>query len=135
MNINEIAEMLEVDEAVVRESVQANGFSTTKSYDEGEEYLIKMHVSYTMAFKEAENLRNSFKYQDGEEQVDKSKVYDNYRKHYQDLYDRWQRAKQDFLDSRSKDEGSAFHLRKRADFLDAKPNRVRPSFRRRYGRR
>lgn len=134
MTIEELAEEFGVEVREVRKAITANGFAISE-VSENSKHLIELYLDYLKAETEASEMRDAFKYQDGEEQVDKSKVYENYRKHYMDLYDKWQRAKQDFLDSRSKDEGSSFHLRKRAEFLDAKPYNIRRASRRGYSRR
>lgn len=134
MTVEELAEEYGVEVREITKALAANGFSINE-VTQSSKFLMELYIDYLKAEQEAASVRNSFKYQDGEEQVDKSKVYENYRKYYVDLYDKWMRAKQDYADSRSKDEGSSFHLRKRADFLDSKQNRLRRSSRRGYGRR
>src|SRR5699024_8152798 len=101
MTIEELAEEFGVEVREVRKALTAKGFAISE-VSENSKRLIELYLDYLEAETEASEMRDAFKYQDCEEQVDKSKVYENYRKHYMDLYDKWQRAKQDFLDSRSK---------------------------------
>lgn len=129
MKKNEIVESLGVDEELVTLSISANNFTET-NFSDRQTFLIKLYVDYLVARKEAEEIRNSFRYQDGEEQVDKSSVYDNYRRHYVDLLTEWEKAKREYEADQTVSGGSAFHLRKRADFLDSKPHRSRRASRR-----
>ena len=130
MTVEELATEIGADVQEVRKALTANGFSiediTTKNM-----YLVEMYVRYLIAKNEAEEVRNSFRFQDGEEQVDKSRVYDNYRRHYLDLLADWQDAFERYSDSINELSNNSFHLRKRADFLDAnrRKRRIRRTFR------
>ena len=130
MTVEELAAEIGADVQEVRKALTANGFSiediTTKNM-----FLVEMYVRYLIAKDEAEEVRNSFRFQDGEEQVDKSRVYDNYRRHYLDLLADWQNAFERYSDSINELGNSSFHLRKRADFLDAnrRKRRIRRTFR------
>lgn len=116
MTIEELAAKLGVEESIAARAVVANGFSIDDVND-ANQHLVEMHTEYLTAVKEADDVKNNFKYSDGEESVDKTKVYDNYRKHYQDLLSAWKDAKE-LYDRSTAEEGSRFHLRKRADWLD-----------------
>lgn len=128
--IEDLATEIGADVREVRKALTANGFSieeiTTKN-----KYLVEMYISYLVAKDEAEEVRNSFRFQDGEEQVDKSRVYDNYRRHYLDLLADWQDAFERYSDSINELSNNSFHLRKRAEFLDAnrRTRRIRRTFR------
>jgi len=131
MTIEELAIRYEVDESMVARAIVANGF-TPSDVDESNEYLVKMHVEYLIAMKEADEVRNSFSYQDGEESVNKSSVYDNYRRHFKDLETAWKEAKNLYDRSKHEEAFGNFHIRRRAPHLDRGRNSVRRTSRRGY---
>lgn len=128
MTIAELAAKYGVESTVVEQAVTANGF-TISQVDDSNEYLVAKYIDYLKAVEEAKEVRDYFKYSDGEESVDKSRIYDNYRKHYNDLLAVWKDAKELYDRSIATSEHSAYHQRKRAPWLDRRRASVRRPFR------
>lgn len=127
MTVEELVAKYGSDESTVLRSVTSNGL-TIEQVDASNEHLVQMYVEYLEARKEADAVRDNFKYQDGEESVDKTKVYDNYRKHYQDLFNAWKESKE-MYDRSASSEHSRYYQRKRASWLDRPRASLRRPFR------
>lgn len=119
MNLDELTTELGVDKAVVKKAVQANGFPTDGTFEGEQTHLITLYVDYLEAMDEAKEQRRAFKYTDGEESVDKSKIYDQFRRHAMDLFSAWSSAKRDY-DNSQKGLDSFFTIRSRAGVLDGR---------------
>lgn len=119
MNITDLATKLGVEQSVATEYIIANGFSIAKETDYGERqvFLIGLYQDYTLAKEEMSEARKGFRYQDGEEMVDKSKQFEAYRQYANDLFKRWQSELEKYNDSKN-EFGSKFFVRQRANWLD-----------------
>ena len=118
MNKTELATKLTVTEEVDDEFILANGFDVTlEDFDSRQTYLIKLYSEYVSANEEAAEARKGFRYQDGEEMVDKSKQYEAYRRYALDLYNRWKEELDEYNDDKDAG-GSFFVLRNRAGWLN-----------------
>lgn len=117
MDKTKLAYELAVDESVVSRAIHANGFSIDADFDSEQENLIRMYVDYLIALEDAKEARLAFKYADGEESVDKSRIFDQYRKYANDLKDAWEDVKKAY-DKSLGGKGSFFTIRTRAGFLD-----------------
>lgn len=119
MNITEVAERFEITEDEATDYIIANGFSiTSNDYDRQQVYLLGMYDDYVQAKNDAAKARETFRYQDGEEMVDKSKQFDAFRAYANDLFNRWQKELAQYNNDEDMD-GSQLILRKRAKWLDA----------------
>lgn len=121
---DDLAQMYNVEISVIHRAISENGFTPTE-ITEKNEYLIGMYVDYLKALKDAEAFKDTFRYQDGEEMVDKSGVYDNYRRHYMDLLQTWEKSKALYDRNTHQSEFGNFHIRQRAGFLDARRSQSR----------
>ncbi|UBH21878.1 hypothetical protein LAU42_08870 [Macrococcus armenti] len=119
MDVQALATKLEVEQSIVERAVLANGFSIDLDYTTPQENLITMYTEYLLAKEDEKNARLAFKYQDGEESVDKSEIYDQYRKYANDLRRDWSEAKA-LYDDEFSGSHSFFTIRKRAPHLDAR---------------
>lgn len=119
MNITEVANELQVDESIATEYIIANDFSIVNgtSYDKHQMYLIRLYHEYREADKDASEARKGFRYQDGEEMVDKSKQFDAFRQYANDLYRRWQTELAKYNDDKN-EYASRFVVRTRVGWLD-----------------
>lgn len=127
MTIGELATEMNAEEGDVARAIVANGFSIN-DIDASNQYLVEMYVEYLQSRREADTVKDNFKYSDGEESVDKTRVYDQYRDHYRDLHSEWKDAKETY--DRSVSEASTrYYQRKRADWLDRKRTPIRRTFR------
>ncbi|MCU7556537.1 hypothetical protein [Macrococcus capreoli] len=117
MNLANLSEDLNVEESIVKRAAITNGFSIDSDYDEKQENLIRMYVDYLLALEDAKKARIAFKYADGEESVDKSRLFDQYRRFANDLYGAWEDVKKAY-DKELSGQHSFFMLRNRAGFLD-----------------
>lgn len=122
MDMSKLAYELAVDESVVSRAIHANGFSIDADFDSEQENLIRMYVDYLLALEDAKEARLAFKYADGEEAVDKSRVFDQYRKFANDLKDSWEDVKKAY-DKSLVGKDSFFMIRNRAGFLDERFSR------------
>lgn len=119
MNITEVAKRFDITEDEATEYIIANGFSiTSNDYDTQQIYLLGMYHEYVQAKKDAAKARETFRYQDGEEMVDKSKQFDAFRAYANDMFNRWQKELTQY-NSDEDMQGSQLILRKRAKWLDA----------------
>ncbi|PTJ54188.1 hypothetical protein [Mammaliicoccus sciuri] len=119
MNITEVAKRFDITEDEATEYIIANGFSiTSNDYDTQQIYLLGMYHEYVQAKKDAAKARETFRYQDGEEMVDKSKQFDAFRAYANDMFNRWQKELAQY-NSDEDMQGSQLILRKRAKWLDA----------------
>ena len=87
-----------------------------------------MYIDYLKALDEANEIKDSFRFQDGEEMIDKSNLFQNHRRLYMDLFQAWKDAKTEYSRATHQAQFGAFHLRQRAGFLDdhrRKKNRKR----------
>lgn len=117
MNIEDIVESYGIERVVAEKAVLANGFPLDGDF-EGEEYhLITLYLDYLEAMEDSKEARRSFQYTDGEESVNKSKVYDQYRRYAMDLFGAWSSAKRDY-DQSKRGLDSFFTIRGRAGVLD-----------------
>lgn len=115
--LDELVEKLGVDSGIVEEAINANGFFDFTEFTAQEVYLLKTYIDYLAALELVKESQEYFKYTDGEESVDKSKVYDQVRRTANDLLTIWRNAKADY-DAKDSGTKSFFTLRKRARFLD-----------------
>lgn len=119
MTFNELQSELGIEKDKLEIAVTTNGFSIDSDIDARQKGLIVMYIDYLTAQEDAREARKAFKYLDGEESVDKSKVFDQYRRYAMDLYNAWNSAKRDYDEDMS-GSGSYFTIRKRAGFLNAR---------------
>ena len=115
--LDELVEKLGVDSEIVEEAINANGFFDFTEFTAQEVYLLKTYIDYLVALELVKESQEYFKYTDGEESVDKSKVYDQVRRTANDLLTIWRNAKSDY-DAKDSGTKSFFTMRKRARFLD-----------------
>lgn len=115
--LDELVEKLGVDGGIVEDAINANGFFDKKEFSAQEVYLLRLYVDYLAAMEDVKDAQYAFKYTDGEESVDKSKVYDQVRRTANDLLTIWRNAKSDY-DAKDSGTKSFFTMRKRARFLD-----------------
>lgn len=115
--LDELVEKLGVDSEIVEEAINANGFFDFTEFTAQEVYLLKTYIDYLAALELVKESQEYFKYTDGEESVDKSKVYDQVRRTANDLLTIWRNAKSDY-DAKDSGTKSFFTMRKRARFLD-----------------
>lgn len=113
MTVIELAAELAVEVEVVEQAVIANGFSTDDSFDARQKHLISAYVDYLIAMEDAREQRIAFKYTDGEESVDKTGVYDQYRRYALDLLGAWREAKRQYDDEMDGGSESFFMVRPR----------------------
>ena len=66
MTIEELAEEFGVEIREVRKALTANGFAISE-VSENSKHLIELYLDYLKAETEASEMRDAFKYQDGEE--------------------------------------------------------------------
>lgn len=123
----ELVDKFDSDTATVTRSIVANNFKL-EDVDENNDFLIGMYIDYLKALAEANEIKDSFRFQDGEEMVDKSNLFQNHRRLYMDLFQAWKDAKTEYERATHQSQFGAFHLRQRAGFLDEhrrKKNRKR----------
>ena len=99
---------LEDAEELVLEAMQVHGFTPDADVPAGKQRLILLYASAVGASQIAMSVAHYFKYQDGEEAVDKSMIADNYRKLARDL-------KADYDEEKALESGSGFYVMKRLD--------------------
>lgn len=119
MNIDEIIERHGVKEDVAEKAVLANGFPIDGEFEGAEYHLITLYLDYLEAMDEAKAQRGNFQYTDGEESVNKSGVYDKYRRYAMDLFSAWSSAKRDY-DNANRGLDSFYTIRGRAGVIDAR---------------
>ena len=125
--LEELVYKFDSDETTVTRSVVANNFKL-EDVDENNDFLIGMYIDYLKALAEANEIKDSFRFQDGEEMIDKSNLFQNHRRLYMDLFQAWKDAKTEYERATHQSQFGAFHLRQRAGFLDEyrrKKNRKR----------
>lgn len=108
---------LEASEPIITAAIAANSFFGKEEFDPQEMYLLRTYIDYLDALELVKETQEYFKYTDGEESVDKSKVYDQVRRTANDLLTIWRNAKADY-DAKDSGTKSFFTMRKRARFLD-----------------
>lgn len=119
MKYDELSAELGLEAKVLDSAILANGFSSDDDFDAPKQNLVNMYADYLIAMEDAKEQRLAFKYMDGEESVDKSKVYEQYRRYAIDLLNLWRDQKKAYDDSFS-GKDSFFSLRTRAGFLDGR---------------
>lgn len=125
--LEELVYKFDSDETTVTRSIVANNFKL-EDVDENNDFLIGMYIDYLKALAEANEIKDSFRFQDGEEMIDKSNLFQNHRRLYMDLFRAWKDAKTEYERATHQSQFGAFHLRQRAGFLDdrrRKKNRKR----------
>lgn len=125
--LEELVYKFDSDETTVTRSIVANNFKL-EDVDENNDFLIGMYIDYLKALAEANEIKDSFRFQDGEEMIDKSNLFQNHRRLYMDLFQAWKDAKTEYERATHQSQFGAFHLRQRAGFLDdhrRKKNRKR----------
>jgi len=95
-------------EELVEDSLKEHGFKPSDVVPSDKETLILLYAQYNGAWQIALSVAHYFKFADGEEQVDKSMVADNYRKLAKDLQD-------DYESEKGKLFGNNFRIMKRID--------------------
>lgn len=119
MNIDELIEEYGVERQVAVKAVRANGFQVDATFDGDQYHLITLYLDYLEAMDEAKEQRRAFKYTDGEESVDKSGVYDKFRRYAMDLFSAWTSAKRDY-DNANRGLDSFYTVRGRHGAINAK---------------
>lgn len=117
VHIEFLSTELEASEPIITAAIAANGFFDKVEFDPQEMYLLRTYIEYLDALELVKESQEYFKYTDGEESVDKSKVYDQVRRTANDLLTIWRNAKTEY-DAKSSGTKSFFTMRKRARFLD-----------------
>lgn len=120
MSAQELAELLlkrfkgvpgftaEDAEELVEDAMRSHGFTPTDSVPSDQVSLVLLFAQYQGAWRIAFSVAHYFKYQDGEESVDKSMVAENYRNLAKDLQSEYEREK-------AKKSGSGFSVMSRID--------------------
>lgn len=119
MTLDELIASIDAEEEKIVKAIIANDFSLDSGteYDEKKVSLVEAYVDYLVAREEAKEVRIAFKYTDGEESVDKSGIYDQYRRYANDMLAHWRDMKNAY-DKRNAGLTSFFTVRKRAGYLN-----------------
>lgn len=120
--IEGIAAEIGVDRSIVEKAVKANGFFDKSTLDAEEENLVALYAEYLEAMVDVKEQRRAFKYTDGEESIDKSNAFDQYRRYANDLFSMYTSARRAYDDARSGTQ-SFFKIRGRAGVLDERTRR------------
>ena len=110
-------------EELVEDSLNVHGYKPSADVPADKESLILLYAQYNGAWQVALSVAHYFKFTDGEEQVDKSMIADNYRKLAKDLQD-------DYESEKGKLSGNNFRVMKRIDRPLTMPARSRYQWRR-----
>lgn len=136
MSAQELAEMLyrrfkgvpgfteEEAQDLVLDAMRAHDYAPTDSVSPDEVNLVLLYAQYNGAWQIALSVAHYFKFSDGEEQVDKSMIADNYRRLAKDL-------QADYESEKGKLFGNNFRVMARIDRPITMPPRDNI---RRYGR-
>lgn len=136
MSAQELAEMLyrrfkgvpgftkEEAQDLVLDAMRAHDYAPTDSVSPDEVSLVLLYAQYNGAWQIALSVAHYFKFSDGEEQVDKSMIADNYRRLAKDL-------QADYESEKGKLFGNNFRVMTRIDRPITMPPRDNI---RRYGR-
>lgn len=120
--IENITAELSTSSSIVEKAINANGFFTLTELDAEEINLVEMYAEYLIAMEDVKEQRRAFKYTDGEESVDKSNSFDQYRRYANDLLGMYNSARRAYDDAKS-GANSFFTIRGRAGVLDERTRR------------
>ena len=135
MSAQELAEMLyrrfkgvpgfteEEAQDLVLDAMRAHDYAPTDSVKPDEINLVLLYAQYNGAWQIALSVAHYFKFADGEEQVDKSMIADNYRRLAKDL-------QADYESEKGKLFGNNFRIMSRIDRPMTMPARRRYQWRR-----
>ena len=110
-------------EELVNDAMRVHGYAPSDSVKQGDENLVLLYAQYNGAWQIALSVAHYFKFGDGEEQVDKSMITDNYRRLAKDLQN-------DYETEKGKLFGNNFRIMKRLDRPLTMPARSRYQWRR-----
>lgn len=110
-------------EELVNDAMRVHGYAPSDSVKQGDENLVLLYAQYNGAWQIALSVAHYFKFGDGEEQVDKSMITDNYRRLAKDLQN-------DYETEKGKLFGNNFRIMKRLDRPMTMPARSRYQWRR-----
>ena len=110
-------------EELVNDAMRVHGYAPSDSVKQGDENLVLLYAQYNGAWQIALSVAHYFKFGDGEEQVDKSMITDNYRRLAKDLQNDYEMEKGKLL-------GNNFRVMKRIDRPLTMPARSRYQWRR-----
>lgn len=110
-------------EELVNDAMRVHGYAPSDSVNQGDENLVLLYAQYNGAWQIALSVAHYFKFGDGEEQVDKSMITDNYRRLAKDLQN-------DYETEKGKLFGNNFRIMKRLDRPLTMPARSRYQWRR-----
>ena len=110
-------------EELVNDAMRVHGYAPSDSVKQGDENLVLLYAQYNGAWQIALSVAHYFKFGDGEEQVDKSMITDNYRRLAKDLQNDYEMEKGKLF-------GNNFRVMKRIDRPLTMPARSRYQWRR-----
>jgi len=110
-------------ESLVIDAMRTHGYAPSDSVKPDEVNLVLLYAQYNGAWQIALSVAHYFKFADGEEQVDKSMIADNYRRLAKDLQN-------DYESEKGKLFGNNFRIMKRIDRPLTMPARRRKQWRR-----
>ena len=108
---------------LIEDAMRAHGYAPSDSVKPDEINLVLLYAQYNGAWQIALSVAHYFKFADGEEQVDKSMIADNYRRLAKDLQD-------DYESEKGKLFGNNFRIMTRLDRPLTMPARRRNQWRR-----
>jgi len=108
---------------LIEDAMRAHGYAPSDSVKPDEVNLVLLYAQYNGAWQIALSVAHYFKFADGEEQVDKSMIADNYRRLAKDLQD-------DYESEKGKLFGNNFRIMTRLDRPLTMPARRRNQWRR-----
>ena len=110
-------------ESLVIDAMRTHGYAPSDSVKPDEVNLVLLYAQYNGAWQIALSVAHYFKFADGEEQVDKSMIADNYRRLAKDL-------QADYESEKGKLFGNNFRIMSRIDRPMTMPARGRYQWRR-----
>ena len=108
---------------LIEDAMRAHGYAPSDSVKPDEVNLVLLYAQYNGAWQIALSVAHYFKFADGEEQVDKSMIADNYRRLAKDL-------QADYESEKGKLFGNNFRIMSRIDRPMTMPARRRYQWRR-----
>jgi len=108
---------------LVQDAMRTHGYAPSDSVKPDEVNLVLLYAQYNGAWQIALSVAHYFKFADGEEQVDKSMIADNYRRLAKDLQNDYESEKGELF-------GNNFRVMKRIDRPLTMPARRRSQWRR-----
>lgn len=108
---------------LIEDAMRAHGYAPSDSVKPDEVNLVLLYAQYNGAWQIALSVAHYFKFADGEEQVDKSMIADNYRRLAKDLQN-------DYESEKGKLFGNNFRIMTRLDRPLTMPARRRNQWRR-----